>query len=259
MINSITIKNGFLTQMPNFYPNIKFNFTDGVNAFYGSNGSGKSCLLKMLKAYCGIEKGGWTKISNFLSLGANHPSHFPWVYRAYSPASSDCIVDWDGTASFYNDGDVHIDQWAWFSNNQSLSEDGMTTEADQFKYLMDKPSSGQYRMIKINKMFGMVEKAPDLTFSQNSHPVEQMEINYIRSLPRNGKPTLILDEPERALSLPKQLELFKLLTRMTEKYQIIMATHSPFVLYEKNIKIFEIEPGYSNACLDIIKTCVESK
>jgi predicted ATP-dependent endonuclease of OLD family len=161
-------------------------------------------------------------------------------------------------ASFYNDGDTKIDQWAWFTHNEILSEDGMTTEKEQFQYLMDKPSSGQYRMIKLNKLLNMAKNPPDLTQYVSAHPTQRAESDYIRTLPRNGKPTLILDEPERALSLPKQLELFNLLNDLTKDYQIIIATHSPFVLFQNNMKIFDIEEGYSSKCLDIFQNCVNN-
>jgi predicted ATPase len=259
MVKSIKILNGFLTEMPGFHPGIQFDFeADKVNCFFGPNAAGKSTIMKMIKSYCGIEKGGWSKISSELALGAQCQAHFPWVYRAYSPASSDCVVEWDGIASFYNDGDIKIDEWAWFSNNISLSEDGMTSESEQFQYLMDKPSSGQYRMIKINKLLNMAKNPPDLTAYVSAHPTQRAESDYIRTLPRNGKPTLILDEPERALSLPKQMELFKLLNELTSEYQIIIATHSPFVLFQEDMKIFNIEEGYSDKCLDIFRQCVET-
>ena len=253
MIHGIKILNGFLTEMPNFHVGKTFNFTDGLNVFFGQNGCGKSSILKMLKAYCGIEKGGWSKINDPLCLGAQSQGHFPWVYRAFSPASSDCQVLWDGVASFYNDGDVKIDQWAWFTHNAILSEDGMSTEKEQMQLLIDKPSSGQYRMLKINKLLTMMENPPDLTKIPVSHPTQIAEQNYIKTLPRNGKPTLLLDEPERALSLPKQLELFGLLSSLTDKYQIIVATHSPFVLFGLDANIFDIEPGYVNKCVELIK------
>jgi predicted ATPase len=260
MVKSIKILNGFLTEMPGFYPGIQFDFEpDKVNVLLAPNGYGKSCILKMIKSYCGIEKGGWSKISSELALGAQCQSHFPWVYRAYSPASSDCVVDWDGIASFYNDGDIKIDEWAWFSNNISLSEDGMTSESEQFQYLMDKPSSGQYRMIKINKLLNMAKNPPDLTQYVSAHPTQRAESDYIRTLPRNGKPTLILDEPERALSLPKQVELYKVLSDLTKEYQIIIATHSPFVLFQDNMKIFDLQEGFSNECIQIFKDCVQTQ
>ncbi len=259
MIKSIKILNGFATQLPGFYPGRTFEFGEGVTALFSKNGSGKSSVMKMLKAYCGIEKGGWSRIGDIVALGVGNMSHFPYAYRTYSPGQSDCIVDWDGIASFYNDGDVKIDQWAWFSNKEVLSEDGMSTEAEQMQFMIDKPSSGQYRLHKLNKMLNMLENPPDLTRYVSSHPAQRAESDYIRTLPRNGKPTLLLDEPERALSLPKQLELFKLLVSLTDKYQIIIATHSPFVLFEKDIKIHEIESGYADECLEIISNCVNSR
>lgn len=261
MIKSIKVLNGFLTEMPNFHVGSEFQFSDKLNVLFGPNGSGKSSILKMLKAYCGIPNGygGWSRISSELALGAQSQSHFPWVYRAYSPGQSDCVVDWDGTASFFNEGDVKTDQWAWFTHKEILSEDGMTCEAEQFDMMAEKPSSGQYRMKKLNKLFNMLKSPPDLTKCPSSHPTQLAECAYIKTLPRTGKVTLILDEPERALSLPKQLELFKLLEKMSDEYQIIIATHSPFVLFDLNAKLFDIESGYVEECLNIFKTSSEKQ
>jgi predicted ATPase len=82
-------------------------------------------------------------------------------------------------------------------------------------------------------------------------------VDYFRSLPRNQKVTLLLDEPERALSVPKQMEMFKLLERMSEEYQIIIATHSPFVLFNINANFINLEEGYDKKCINIFKECVE--
>lgn len=226
-----------------------------------THNSGKSSILKMLKAYCGIPNGyaGWSRISSELALGAQCKSHFPWVYRAYSPGQSDCIVGWDGTATFYNEGDVKIDQWAWFTHKEISSEDGMTTEEEHMDAMIEKPSSGQYRMKKLNKLFNMLKTPPDLTKYVSSHPAQVGEVDYIRSLPRTGRVTLLLDEPERALSLPKQMELFALLKKMSKDYQIIVATHSPFVcLMDLDAKIYDIEAGYSDECRNIIENLVNN-
>lgn len=263
MITGIKILNGFATELPNFHKGIEFHFSEGLNIFSGSNGCGKTSILKMIKAYCGIPNGyaGWSRISSELALGAQQRSHFPWVYRAYSPGQSDCIVGWDGTPTFYNEGDVKIDQWAWFTHKDISSEDGMTTEEEHMDAMIEKPSSGQYRLKKLNKLFNMLKTPPDLTKYVSSHPAQVGEVDYIRSLPRTGRVTLLLDEPERALSLPKQMELFALLKKMSKDYQIIVATHSPFVcLMDLDAKIYDIEEGYSAECKSIIEKLVkESK
>lgn len=258
MVSHITIKNGFFTKMPGFYPGITFNFTPTLNVLFGQNGSGKSSILKMIKAYCGIplEKGGWSRISDPLSLGANCKEHFPTVYEEYSPGHCRCDVGWDGTASFFNEGDAKIDKWAWFTHTDIASEDGMTTETEHMQNLIDNPSSGQYRIKKLNKLFDMLKTPPDLRQYVSSHHVQVAEVDYIRSLRHTGRVTLLLDEPERALSVPKQIELFQLLERMAEQYQIIMATHSPFVLFESSPNIINLEEGYDKACIEIFKNCV---
>lgn len=259
MIKGVKLHNGFVTELPAFKENRILEFSDKLSVLFGKNASGKSTILKILKAYCGIEKGGWSRISSELALGAQVESHFPYVYRAYSPGQCDATVLWDGVPSFYNDGDIKIDQWAWFTHKSILSEDGMTSEEEQMQFMIDKPSSGQYRMSKLNKLFNMLQNPPDLTQYVSSHPAQIAESNYIKKLPRNGKVTLLLDEPERALSVPKQLELFQLLEKMSNDYQIIIATHSPFVLFNVECKLFDLEEGYANQCIDIFKDCVNKE
>ena len=261
MVHGIKIINGFATQLPNFHPNIQFEFSPGLNILSGSNGCGKTSVLKMIKAYCGIPNGygGWSRISDKLALGAQTRSHFPYVYRAYSPGQSDCAVLWDGTPTFYNEGDIKTDQWQWFTHKSISSEDGMTTEAEHMDAMMEKPSSGQYRLRKLNKLFEMLKNPPNLTRDTPSHPAERAEVEYIRSLPNSGRVTLLLDEPERALALPKQMELFELLNKMSKDYQIIIATHSPFVcLMDLDAKIFDIEKDYSKSCTEIFKNLVKN-
>lgn len=261
MIKGIKVINGFFTELPGFKPNEIFEFHDGLNVLFGPNGCGKTSLLKMLKAYCGIpnDKAGWSRISDPISLGTQSKSHFPYAYRQYSPGHSDCIVLWDGTPSFYNEGNINLDQWAWFTHNSILSEDGMTTEQEMFDYMAERPSSGQFRIKKLNKLFNMLKKPPSLTNVHPDMPDQRAEVEYIKSLNPTGRITLLLDEPERALSLPKQVELFKLLEEKSSEYQIIIATHSPFVLYDLKGKIFDLHKGYVDECINIIDSLGEKQ
>lgn len=260
MVSHIRINNGFITKLPGFYPGVTFEFSPNLTVLFGSNGSGKTSILKAIKAYCGIplENGGWSRISSHLSLGAAGRNHFPWVYREYSPGHCECDVGWDGTPSFYNEGNSQIDKWAWFTSREISSEDGMTTEVEHMQNLIDNPSSGQYRLQKLNKLFNMLKTPPNLREYVSSHPAQVGEVDYIRSLPNTGRVSLLLDEPERALSIPKQLELFKLLEKMTKDYQIIIATHSPFILFETFPKIININEGYDVECKEIFKNCANT-
>jgi energy-coupling factor transporter ATP-binding protein EcfA2 len=250
MIKSIKVLEGYATNLEGIKDK-NFEFSEGFNCLFGPNGCGKSSILKIIKAYCAIEKGGWSCLSDPIKLPATLPSHFPAVYSIYSPGNCIAKVDWDGSPSFFNEGDVKIDGFSWFFTNEKMSEDGITNGDEHLENMATKPSSGQYRLQKLNKIFNILENPPKIT-------AKTPEGQYISSLPRNGKITILLDEPERALSLPKQMELFDILSNLSEKYQIIVATHSPFILFQENVEIFDFEKNYSQLCINIFKNCVKS-
>jgi predicted ATPase len=259
MIQKALVAKGFASELPPLKGRV-FEFSDGLNVLFGSNGCGKSTLLKCMKAYCCLQHGGWSSISNYQALGAGHVSNFPMVYRAFTPTGEcDTYVAWDGTATFYNDSDLRIDDMSWFFNKDILKREGLTSEAEQMDYMAKRPSSGQTRIQKLNKIFHIAKNPPDFTQTSPNpgNRYEQMEKQYVNSLPRNGKVTILLDEPEKSLSIPKQIEMFSYLKQFQNDFQIIIATHSPFILFEEGIKIFEMEDGYVETCKKLIKECAE--
>lgn len=261
MITGLQFKSGFPLKLPHVGSKL-IKFTDGLNVIFSSNGQGKSVCLHTLKSYCGIPNGtgGWTRISDPAKLGTSSPRHFPYAYRTYSPGNSDAWVGWDGVPTFFNDGDIKIDS-TFFFDKERQTADGITSSSEQFEALASKPSSGQYRIQRINKVMQVIQNIPDLSvvpefIANKNHALA--EIAYISSLPRTGKPTLLLDEPERALALPKQKELFDILVELSKTYQVIIATHSPFVLFVKGANIIDLEEGYADTCRDIIKESAKS-
>jgi len=259
MVKSFKFISGFATAFPHI-KNKEFKFNDGLNVLFGNVGSCKSTMLKTIAAYCGIQTGGWSSVSNPAALAYDDIKHFPFCYRNYAPGKCDAVVDWDGTPSFYNDSEaMSKTDNTWFFNNASQSADGITTEAEQMDILASKPSSGQYRIHKINKIMKVIQHPPNLLtippYIRDPKLMElcKLEIKYFSSLPRDGKITLLLDEPEKALSIPKQVELFEVLTKLTEHFQIIMATHSPFILSFKKANLIDVTPGYITEVKKIIK------
>lgn len=246
-------------QNPNL-ANKKFILSDKLNVLFGPNGSHKSVTLKTLAAYCGISNGGWTQISDPGKLASNSQKHFPAVYMQYAPGQCYANVEWDGRPTFYNDSDaLNKNDMTWFFTNASQSADGITTEAEQMDIMASKPSSGQYRIHKINKIMSIIQNPPDLTQVPPNildKTRAMYEVAYIQSLPRNGKITLIFDEPEKAIALPKQYELFKTLSTLSDYFQVIIATHSPFILYQKGANIIDMEKGYAKTCKTLFKNVV---
>lgn len=225
-----------------------------------THNSGKSVCLNTLKAYCSIPTGGWSRIVEPNTMAASSPKHFPYAYRSFTPASCDAWVGWDGTPTFFNDGDIKVDP-TFFWDKERQSADGITSEGEQFEALTTKPSSGQYRIQRINKVMQVIQTPPNLSsipdyIFDKTGAINQ--VNYINSLPRNGKMTLLFDEPERALALPKQQELFSILLDLSKSFQVIIATHSPFVLFTKGANIIDVQEGYADECREIIRECSKS-
>jgi predicted ATPase len=68
--------------------------------------------------------------------------------------------------------------------------------------------------------------------------------------------TVLLDEPEKALSLEKQLELFDTLDELAKYFQVIMVSHSPFILLHKNnkkINYVDMTPDFTTNNKKLIK------
>lgn len=262
MITNFEFKSGFVMGYDHLKGR-KFEFSNNLNVLFGNVGSCKSTILKTIAAYCGIRTGGWSTISEPTQLGYNDITHFPFCYRNLSPSNVDAIVGWDGTPTFYNDSEaLSKTDNTWFFSNSKQSADGITTEAEQMEILASKPSSGQYRIHKINKIMKVIQSPPSLLEVPhyiNNKALAQIEVEYIKSLPRNGKTTLLLDEPEKALSIPKQIELFDVLIKLSEHFQIIMATHSPFILEYKKANLIDFTPGYAAECRKLIKNIGKGK
>lgn len=247
MIKSIKFTEGFTVDEIYKDCDKEYKFTEGMNILFGPNACGKSVALRFMKAYCSIPKGGWTQLVDPKALA---PDPFPHAYRAMTPDKDRFEMDWDGSPVFYNAGDIS-DNNAWFfqaaGNN---SEDGLSTEAERFETMLEKPSSGQYRLKQINKILQIARNPSDYHDYNKLLGDVSAQLEYLDSLPKDGKTTLLLDEPERSLSLPKQQKLLEVLLEFSDEFQIIAACHSPFALDlpREKVNFLEIEKGYVDEC-----------
>lgn len=269
MIKSIQFIDGFATELPNVGTR-EFIFNEGINVLFSGNGTGKSTILKTLKAYCAIKNGGWTLPTDPAETGVGRADgeDYPHCYSTFAPSKCKAVVKWDGTSTFFNDGDIKTSD-TFFYMNVGQSEDGITTEAEQFDMLIEKPSSGQHRLKKLNKVLNILKDPPPNYSKNDLNPKVQAkdkafaerEIQYwkfINDLYKknlgNERHTILLDEPERSLSLPKQKELFlKILPEQLKDFQVIIATHSIFSLYTPNVNLVELQDGYVKDCIDSLK------
>lgn len=263
MITHIQFRDGFPLSLPHFVQNNasrRFEFTPGVNILFGPNGCGKSTILDTLKSYCFIEKGGWTRLQDPMKFGMNSIRDLPHALAYFCPARCSAIVGWDGTPTLYNKGDIELSTESFFYSQGNLS-DGITSQMEHVQFLADKPSTGQYRINRLNKIRDLIASPPSLVMPSNIPSPNVMRAledqkTYMQSLKSTGRCALLLDEPERALSVPMQRELFNMITEIGEFAQVIVATHSAFCLGIKQSNIIDIVPNYSTETLDIVKQII---
>lgn len=252
MIECIKFRSGYPTRLP-YVGDKLIEFKPGINILFGPNGCGKSTILNTLKTYCSIANGGWTHINNPDRYASKQ---FPLAYMGATPGQCVADVAWDGTPSFYNNGEVKLEKMDFFNTfltgGASEESDGITSEADKMELLAEKPSSGQYRIKQMNKVLNEVRKIPDYSQCPEFNPRWPdwcvNEWKYWRSLPRTGPQTILLDEPERALSIPLQKKIYEEVLSDFSDLQIILATHCGFALNMKNVNFIEFEEGYIDQC-----------
>ncbi len=260
MITHIQFRDGFPLSLPHFVQNgqsRRFEFTPGVNILFGPNGCGKSTILDTIKSYCFIEKGGWTKLQDPMKFGMNSIRDLPHALAYFAPGRVSALVGWDGTPTLYNKGDIELSK-DWFFYDSGQLSDGITTQQEHVGFLADKPSTGQYRINRLNKIRDLIASPPTMQ-SPPSVPSPQVrnaledQKKYMQSLNSTGRCTLLLDEPERALSVPMQRDLFNMITEIGQFAQVIVATHSPFCLGIKQSNVIDVVPNYSTDTLEAVK------
>lgn len=254
MIRSITIKDGFLNELG--LKGRRFDFGPRVNVIFGENGCGKSSILRTISAHSLVpQDGGWSRVPSSLDWQGDVPK----TMEKMTPGDILADVEWDGSASYRYESEVALDgykQWNGIGN-------GLFGEGSREALLLNSQwggSAGQKCLMALNKLCdGAIghkkEVLPDLRpdklptdYSGRKDPRARAVKEYIRGLPgRRVRPTMILDEPDRSLSLEMQALLWtSLIPRFVQAgYQVIAASHSPFCLAKQPGKnVIPVSRGY---------------
>ncbi len=245
MISKMKVRNGYALNLELFGKEIEFD--KGLNILFGPNGCGKTTALNIAAAYSGVQTKGWSRAPD--PLGIDKKIDYPQCFSKPCVGNINAEVEWDGTPSYFatSSGEVVVPHA--FDDNDMMN---------QLQIMFEKPSSGQLRLRSISKMMDDLMKkptpdltVPDLNYVNDSWKETRRKFsNYVATLPRNGPITLLLDEPDRSLSIPVQFDLWtKAIPQWATKAQIIVATHSPFCLVSPGARIIECVSGYREDCL----------
>lgn len=241
MINSILVNSGYASELPAL-KNRTISFTKGLNFLFGPNACGKSSVLKILAGYTGSSEGGWSFKSNkeySESIQTDNYAKKEFEFPEDILANKcKAIVDWDGSPTYFSDI-VNDSVGASFGSTDMSFEEEVIT-------LVSKPSEGSKRLQKISKMYKELPN-PTIWDKLKCHKESEKQfIEYVKTLSQTGPKTILLDEPDKSLSIENQIMLwFCMQTAVTNGFQVIIATHNiTAIVRELDANIIDMVPGY---------------
>lgn len=260
MIKSITFYKGQKKFTNKLYhhknKDITFNFTDGLNIITGRNGSGKSVLLDMIRNNCGIiSDNSYPVMPNPMHL--HSWSDDKWIsmsnYIKNQFENNDypnCDIVWDGSMVHYLTPDTFDSERMWnreMARGENFSHqisNDLFSGIEILGKMISHNSKGESSIQVLNKIFNLsIEYQKQLTKKDvNDVWVKASDIfhDWLNSMPRNEKPTLLIDELDSHLDLDNQKSYWNYINYLTQKWQVIVVSHSIFALRLKKSCDFDI-------------------
>ncbi len=228
-------------------------FSRGLNILWGKNGSGKSSLLAMIAKLFHAEQSRYSVVTHdsITSLWSSSATR-------KRPKGVDIVHDGQGVAYFDPQHKVGlIGGLAGF--DYDFLDEGLGS-------IFTKGSSGQLVTHELGKILSKLKDKNTLEVEFKTQKgdvnslwykrIEAVE-NYLKPSIDKGPITLLLDEPDRSLDLPNQKLLWRGLRNISQKYQLIVASHSPFAANVKDAVYIELSDGYLTECREALKTLGE--
>lgn len=257
MFSQITLTNlkssprfGYARALPFFKNKRQLVFKPGLNILFGPNGSGKSTVLHMLGETMSAVQGGVSTVTQ----RTVHETVDMMAGRDRSQGMVDKLgldVMHDGQPVVFCDprDSVGLDSGAF--------DDDFFSQGFAEVQLRHTSSHGQLSVHRLNTVLAvLLDKAPfpkEVAWKIKRGQVNDMwqqalDVVQARMQARidPAQPTVLLDEPEANYSLPWQARLWSLLAReaVAAKFQLIVASHSPFALGIPHAHYIDLAGGF---------------
>ena len=216
-------------------PQLEF---EPITIFYGGNGSGKTTLLNIIAEHLHLSRETVFNRSSFFEDYVRKCSYKTApgkVVPSYSRIiTSDNVFDYLLNIRYINQGiDTErvklFDQYV--SDKYTPYQLKGLDDYEEFKRKYDAKSKSRSRFTKERLMENVREQSNG----------ESALYYFTNSIKENA--LYLLDEPENSLSAPLQLKLKSFLEDSARFYncQLIISTHSPFLLSMKGAKIYDLD------------------
>lgn len=207
-----------------------------ITILYGGNGSGKTTVLNVIAEKLQLDRDTRFNRTNFFEDYTGMCSYKleRKITKDSRIITSDDVFDFMLNLRTLNDGvdqkrEVLFEEYldAKYSKFQMKSID----DYEQLRKVNMSRSKTQSRYIRNNLMGNVREHSNG----------ESAFLYFSDKIKENG--LYLLDEPENSLSLERQLELVRFLEDSARFFgcQLIIATHSPFLLSMRNAKIYDMD------------------
>lgn len=226
-----------------FYPfqviskhNLRMIDFEPVTILYGGNGSGKTTVLNVIAEKLSLKRDTLYNRTNFFE---DYTNMCDFETEASIPQSSRIITS--------------DDVFDFMLNLRNINDGINQKREDLFQEYLDNKYSG-FKMKSLDdyeqlKMVNMAHSKTQSKYVRNNlmdnvrehSNGESAFIYFSDKIGENG--LYLLDEPENSLSPAKQQELLKFLEDSVRFFgcQLIISTHSPFILSMKYAKIYDMD------------------
>ncbi len=256
MIQKVVITNNkntplhYLSELPAFKNGTVYEFKEGVNIIVGTNGCGKTTLMKLIEAYTLVDKeecstGVYNGNINQLFKGFGTDAKFLGGVGVYA----------DYTKNIFR-----------LCHKDEKTDDNIMDSFDHFgeHYMQMHSSTGEGVTIALSAMFKRMFSADaKLTFDYNSVGAERLAYGkYIEAHKVDGDEwTILMDEPDRNLDIENVEQIKGVLSFHKPRTQVIAVVHNPLLIcaLSKNpeINIIEMTEGYVEKVRGIVDGMVK--
>ena len=207
-----------------------------ITIFYGGNGSGKTTLLNIIAEKLGARRSALYNRSTFFSdyLRLCREERGPLMPQSCEIVTSDDVFDYMLDLRSLNEGidnkrrEMFEDYFEYKYNHVSFQS---LEDYDKLKKANQARSKTQSRFVRDN-----------LGMNVREHSNGENAFRYFTErIQDNG--LYLLDEPENSLSPAKQKELADFLFDSARYFscQMIISTHSPFLLSLKGARVYNLD------------------
>ena len=261
MVYKVAIKDNekaplhYLPDLDNFKNRMEYIFKPGVNIIVGENGCGKTTLMKLIQRYLLVGQQQCEE-KNVVKLFED--------YKLKDEEMNDGV-------DVYADYTTNIFRMAHPEEYREESGIGLQS-FENFGTLgiMMHSSTGEGVTTAINNLWSLMfsRKAP-LSFPKLSDwrkeryaaYIDYVKEHRIKPTEEEKEITILMDEPDRNLSLDNIKEIQGILSFHKPQTQLIAVIHNPLLIYSlskvEDINIIEMTEGYVHKVKSIIRTLIK--